>query len=58
MDNSKSEWEHWSNVGKCAAASDWNIVDASKKEVRLEGGQRCMLLFKFQSYREPIVDHT
>ena len=57
--NSSSEWEHWYNLGKCSeAAQDYGVVDAKKMEVTLDVGQQCMLLFKFQSYREPIVDNT
>jgi len=37
VDNRKSEWEYWHNVGKCTASADWDIVDSQKMEVRLAG---------------------
>jgi len=37
VDNKKSEWLHWYDLGKCKEPSDWDITDAAKKEIRLDG---------------------
>lgn len=58
VDNSRSEWEHWHNLGKCIQPVDYDVVNAKTRELNLDGRQRCKLLFKFQSFREPVVDQT
>mmetsp|Transcript_39124 Transcript_39124/g.59686 ORF Transcript_39124/g.59686 Transcript_39124/m.59686 type:complete len:115 (-) Transcript_39124:969-1313(-) len=58
VDNSHSEWAHWHSKGLCGKPSDPTIASASKMEVTLTPGQRCVLLFKFQSFREPVIDSS
>ena len=57
IDNAHSEWEHWYNKGLCSKPSDMSVVSARKMELTLEPRQKCNLLFKFQSFREPVIEH-
>ena len=61
VDNSAGEWEHWYSRGKCTKPNDWKLIkgDSAKKdkrEMHLDPGMSVKLLFKFQSFREPVYD--
>ena len=56
VDNSNGEWEHWYGQGRCEKPSDWKVIRNDKKEMKLETGTNVKLLFKFQSFREPVYD--
>lgn len=57
VDNSKSEWEYWHSLGMCTKQNNWKIIKNDKKEMELGSGEQCKLLFKFQSFREPVFDY-
>ena len=47
------EWPFWNSQGNCAKPDSWDMVTRNG-EVLLEANQRCPLLFKFLSFREPV----
>ena len=42
-------------MGKCTLPLDMSFVNAEKEEITLEPNQEVKLLFKFLSYRDPVV---
>lgn len=56
VDNSSGEWEHWYGQDKCTKPHDWKLIRNDKREMSLDPGIAVKLLFKFQSFREPVYD--
>ena len=54
IDNTHSEWEKWHSLGKCTKPFNWHIVSASNMTVTLNKQEKVKILFKFQSFREPV----
>lgn len=57
VDDTDNEWQFWHAKGMASRVDDFGAVDAWKKTVSLEKHAKTKLLFKFQTFRQPIVDH-
>lgn len=56
VDNSHSEWAHWVSKRKAERPRDFGCVKARNMNVTVSKGDSVKVLFKFQSFRQPVVE--